>query len=56
MNTPAKKIHIENNTTILPHPANKNNLHVTDSTSMIPVITPTKNTPTKNINTENSFL
>ena len=58
MYTPAKNIHIENNKTVLPYLANKNTvpLPVPDSTSIISVITSTKNTQTKNMNTENSFL
>ena len=49
MYTPAKNIHIENNKTVLPYLANKNTvpLPVPDSTSIISVITSTKNTQTK---------
>ena len=49
MNTPAKKKHLENNKTVLSHLANKDTIHlpVPDSTSIIPVITPRKNTRTK---------
>ena len=45
INTPAKKKHIIN--VLLPIPNN---------TTTIPVITPRKNTPTKDINTKNNFL
>ena len=51
MNTDKKKIHIENNRTVLPHVVNKTPVHlpVAESAGTVPIITPTKNIHTKNI-------